>query len=177
MCVCVCELHVVHVPVSTTAAHSSFSPSGEIWVTLLRKWFDWRLCLNKMTVWSLLIICRLGYTMRLQQQSYLVLPLVPVCEVLHSSRHCDGGGFFSFARILGRLFERSFPACVCVCVCVRVCVLFQVESSSSARIPLFTPGSVHSGSASWDDCGWMFPVELRMSSFPDRSPHYAWTAA
>ena len=39
------------------------------------------------------------------------------------------------------------------------------------------PGSVHSGSASRDDCGRLFPEELRVSSFPDRFPHYAWTAA
>ena len=43
---------------------------------------------------------------------------------------------------------------------------FPVEVSSSAVMPLFTPGSVHSGSASWHDCGRMFPYELRVSSFP-----------
>ena len=32
------------------------------------------------------------------------------------------------------------------------------------------PGSVHSGSANWDDCGRVFPDELRVSSFPDRLP-------
>ena len=35
----------------------------------------------------------------------------------------------------------------------------------------------HSGSASGDDCDRVFPDELRVSSFPDRFPHYAWTAA
>ena len=39
------------------------------------------------------------------------------------------------------------------------------------------PGSVHSGSASWDDCGQMFSDKLRVSSFPDRFPHYVRTAA
>ena len=39
------------------------------------------------------------------------------------------------------------------------------------------PGSVHSGSASLEDCGRMFPDKLRVSSFPDRFLHYAWTAA
>ena len=38
-------------------------------------------------------------------------------------------------------------------------------------------GSVHSGLASWDDCGQMFPDKLRVSSFPDRFPHYALTEA
>ena len=32
-------------------------------------------------------------------------------------------------------------------------------------VPLFVPGSVHSGSVSWDDCGWMFPDKLPVSSF------------
>ena len=29
----------------------------------------------------------------------------------------------------------------------------------------------------WDDCDRVFPDELRVSSIPDRFPHYAWTAA
>ena len=33
-------------------------------------------------------------------------------------------------------------------------------------VPLFRQGSVHSGSASWDDCGRAFPDELPVSSFP-----------
>ena len=31
------------------------------------------------------------------------------------------------------------------------------------------PGSVYCGSASWDNCGWMFPDKLRVNSFPHRS--------
>ena len=50
---------------------------------------------------------------------------------------------------------------------------FRVEINSRSLIPLFEPGSVHSGSASWYDCGRMFPDMLRVSSFPDRFPHYA----
>ena len=38
---------------------------------------------------------------------------------------------------------------------------FEEEISSRSLIPLFTPGSVHSGSASWGDCGRMFPDNLR----------------
>ena len=34
--------------------------------------------------------------------------------------------------------------------------VFKVEISSCTLIPLFMQGSVHSGSVSWDDCGWMF---------------------
>ena len=48
---------------------------------------------------------------------------------------------------------------------------FEVEISLCALIPLSMPGSVHSGSASWDDCGWMFLDKLSVSSFPDRFPH------
>ena len=44
---------------------------------------------------------------------------------------------------------------------------FEVEISSRTLIPLFMPGSVHSGSASRDDCGWMFPDKFCASSFPD----------
>ena len=35
------------------------------------------------------------------------------------------------------------------------------------------PGSVHSGSANWDNYGRMFPDKLCVSSFPDRFPRYA----
>ena len=54
---------------------------------------------------------------------------------------------------------------------------FAVEVRSRTLIPLSVPGSVDSGSVSWDDCGRMFPEKLRVSSFPDRFPHNAWTAA
>ena len=58
-----------------------------------------------------------------------------------------------------------------------VLFFFLVEISSCTLNPLFRPGSVHSGSVNWDDCGWEFPDELCVSLFPDRFPHYAWTAA
>ena len=59
------------------------------------------------------------------------------------------------------------------------CFLFvlEVEISSRTLIPLFLPGPVHSGSASWDDCGRRFPDKLHMSLFPHRFPHCAWTVA
>ena len=66
------------------------------------------------------------------------------------------GSFFLACEIFWRLFDHSFPACA-FCVCV--------EISSRTLIPLFTPGSVHNGSASWDDCARMFPDELCVSSF------------
>ena len=54
---------------------------------------------------------------------------------------------------------------------------FKVDISLHKLIPLFRPGSVHSGSASRDDCDRVFPYELRVSSFPERFPYCAWTAA
>ena len=54
---------------------------------------------------------------------------------------------------------------------------FYVEIILSTLIPLFTPGSVHSGSAGWDHCGRVFPDKLHVSQLPDRFPHYTWTAA
>ena len=47
----------------------------------------------------------------------------------------------------------------------------EVEITSRTLIPLFRPGSVHSGSVSWDNC------DLHVSLCPDRFPHYAWTTA
>ena len=54
---------------------------------------------------------------------------------------------------------------------------FEVDISLRPQIPLFRPGSGHSGLASRDDCDRVFPDELHWSSFLDRFPHYAWTAA
>ena len=68
----------------------------------------------------------------------------------------------------------SFPACMFLLVLL---LLFLVEISSRTLIPLLTLGSIHSGSASLDDCGRVYPDESRVISFPDRFPHYAWTAA
>ena len=50
---------------------------------------------------------------------------------------------------------------------------FFLSEESRTQIPLSRPGSVHSGSASWDDCGRVLPDELPVSSLPDRFPHYA----
>ena len=65
-----------------------------------------------------------------------------------------------------------------------VCWLFircpfhpHVTAISCTLIPLFIPGSVHSGLASWDNCGRMFPDKLCVSLFPDRFPHCTHTTA
>ena len=77
------------------------------------------------------------------------------------------GGFFLACEDFGRMFDNSFPACAFFVV------FLLVDFSSRTLIPLLRPRSVHSGSA----CDRVFPDELRVSSFPDRFPHYAWTAA
>ena len=73
------------------------------------------------------------------------------------------------------MLDNSFPACCCCFVVI--CLFFKVEISLRTLIPLVRPGSAHSGSASWGRYNRVFPDELRVSSFPDRFPHSAWTAA
>ena len=82
--------------------------------------------------------------------------------------HTVGGSFLAYEDF-GRMFDNSFLACTFF--------FFLVEIGSRALIPLFRPGSGQSGSASREDCDRVFPDELRVSSFPDRFPHYAWTTA
>ena len=61
-----------------------------------------------------------------------------------------------------RMFYHSFPACAFFSLS-----FFKVEISSCTLIPLFRPGSVHSSSVSWGDCGQAFPDRLRVNSFLD----------
>ena len=79
--------------------------------------------------------------------------------------------FSSLARIWGEtLTIHSQPALVFVLLLFFVVVFFEVEISSCTLIPLFMPGSVHSGSASWNNCGRIFPNKLPVSSFLDKVP-------
>ena len=93
-----------------------------------------------------------------------------ICVCVCMGAYC-GGGFFP--RLQGFLREcstiRSLPAFFFF--------FFKVEISLRALISLFRPGSVHSGSVNRDNCDRVFPDELRVSSFPDRFPRCAWTAA
>ena len=67
--------------------------------------------------------------------------------------------FSSLARILGECSTiHSLPVLLPL-------FFLLVESSSYTLIPLFTPGSVHSSSASWDDCGQVFPNEWADTDF------------
>ena len=83
-----------------------------------------------------------------------------------------GGGFFFACENFERMFDHSFPACAFFFF-----FFFEAEMSPRTLFPFVMPGSVHGCSASWDDRGRIFPDKLRVSSFPDRFPHYAWTAA
>ena len=95
----------------------------------------------------------------------------------HCYTHCVGkhkksytymfGGFFLTCEDFGRMFIHS-PACAFFFF------FFKVEITLT---PLFMPGLVHSGSASREDCGHLFPDRLHVSSFLDGFPHYAWTTA
>ena len=76
-----------------------------------------------------------------------------------------GVGFFLPCEDLGTMFDNSFPASA---------FFFWLEISPHKLIPLFRPGSVHSGSASWDDSNRAFPDQLLASSFPYGFPHSAW---
>ena len=76
-------------------------------------------------------------------------------SLLHHLAGLVNGGFFLACEDFGRIFDHSFPACAFVVVVVVVVVLMEI--SSHTLIPLFTPGSGYSGSASGDDCGRLFP--------------------
>ena len=61
--------------------------------------------------------------------------------------------FSSCARILEEwLTTHSLPM---------LFLCLWVEIRSRTLIPLLRPGSVHNGSASWNDCGWAFPDKLQ----------------
>ena len=93
------------------------------------------------------------------------------CFGMAADLYGGGGGFwwlFPRMRGFGGVFNNSFPTCA---------FFFKVEIRLHTLFPLFRPGSVHGGSASWDNCDWVFPDKLRVSLFPDRFPCYARTAA
>ena len=78
-------------------------------------------------------------------------------------------GLFRAGKDFGSVFNHSIPPALFF--------FFFLSGEKLTVIPLFTPGSVNSGSASWDDCGKVFTDKLRVSLFQDRFPNYAQTAA
>ena len=69
---------------------------------------------------------------------------------------CGSGGSFLACEKFGKMFGLSIHACFSFFFFF-FSFLFEVEISSRTLIPLLMPGSVHSGSASLDDCGRLFP--------------------
>ena len=113
------------------------------------------------------------------------------CSTIHSPPALYFIYLFIYLFHFGRMFDHLFPVCALFylfiyfilgeCLTIHfqppLCfilfihfIYFEVEIRSRPLILLFMPGSVHSGSASCDDCCRMFPDKLRVSSFPDRFP-------
>ena len=70
-------------------------------------------------------------------------------------------------QLLGRtLGEETTIRSVPALLFVVVVVCFEVDMNSLTPIPLFRPGSVHSDSSTWDDCGQVCPDKLCVGSFP-----------
>ena len=73
-----------------------------------------------------------------------------------------GVSFFLTWKDFGRMFDNSFPACAFF-------FFFEVEINLRMLIPLSMPGSVHSGSVSWDDFwigSYTMPAELHSQLTP-----------
>ena len=64
----------------------------------------------------------------------------------------SGAGFFPACEEFGRMCDNSFPASAFIFF-----FFLKVEIRWRTLIPFLRPGSVHSGSAIWDDCCRVFP--------------------
>ena len=53
----------------------------------------------------------------------------------------------------------------------RICKNVRPFIPRSTLVPLFIPQSVHSGPASREACGWLFPNKWHVSLFRDSFPH------
>ena len=83
-----------------------------------------------------------------------------------------GGGFFLACENLERTFDHSWTACAFFSFS-----FFEVEVSLRTIIPHFN-ARISPQWLSWPRWLWLnVPHKLRVSSFLDRFPHYAWTAA
>ena len=92
-------------------------------------------------------------------------------------RCCRAGGVevCCYWALLACWWWWLFPACKhlwgtvqwinhCLRCFLCVCVFFKCRSACTYQSTLFGQGLVHSGPASWGDCGRTFPVELHVSS-------------
>ena len=68
------------------------------------------------------------------------------------------------------MFDNSFSTCAFF-------FFFEVEISSRTLIPLFGQGQFTVAQRTETSVTEFSPGELRVSSFPDWFPRYAWTAA
>ena len=98
------------------------------------------------------------------------------CCEYHILHGAGGGGFFFTCEDFGTMFHHSSPVCAPPPT-PKLFFFFWKWKIAHTLIPLFRPGSVLNFSANWDDFGRLFPDKLRVSSFPDRFPPYARTAA
>ena len=92
---------------------------------------------------------------------------------LHPFYTCTKSGFCTVVVPFSSL-ARSLVECSTIHTPPALFFFFYnlfMEISSRTLIPVFRPESVHSG------CSRVFPDKLLVSSFPDRFPHYARTAA
>ena len=112
------------------------------------------------------------------QQTILKLRISEVIYLSRNDTTCGVECNYSVAVMAFSLCARILRECSTIYFPpVLFSFLFKVEIRLHTLMPLFRLGLVHSGSASWDDWGQAFPVELHVSSFPDRFPHCACTAA
>ena len=88
--------------------------------------------------------------------------------------YCDGGsggGFFVAYEDFGaRFLMNQFPCALYLVIYSFIYLFIFSRNHSRTPVSLFKPGSVHSGSASWDDFGRAFPDEIRVSSFMWKVP-------
>ena len=79
----------------------------------------------------------------------------------------SGGGFFLACENYGGRLDESIP-----CMCFS---FFQWRSAHMHQL-YSRPGSIHSGSENWNNCGRAFPDELCMSLFSWWFPDSWWFA-
>ena len=86
--------------------------------------------------------------------------------------HDGGGGFFLACDDFGTMFDNSFPVCAFV-------FLFLIKWRLARAHVFHSLGQDQSTVAQRSETtiDRVFPDELRVSSFPGRFPHSAWTAA
>ena len=103
------------------------------------------------------------------------IPLFPLAVVYHRSEiqvASADGGLFLACENLERTFDHSWTACAFFSFS-----FFEVEVSLRTIIPHFN-ARISPQWLSWPRWLWLnVPHKLRVSSFLDRFPHYAWTVA